>query len=112
VSDSLYGVALTLALVSEVPLVWLAYRRAGVSTARIVGVAVATNLYTHGTLWSVLPSLAGPSWALVAGAESVVCLVEATSYGLLLAGTRRRALAVSALANALSMSLGLLWWGV
>jgi hypothetical protein len=93
----------TLAL--ECPVVVMAY--AGVtSRGRRLAAALATNLATHGLLWSLWPLLPGSYPARLAVTEASIVLVEAGCYRFLLGGTAMRALGVSALANALSVAAG------
>jgi len=102
-----YLVALGVTLVLECPTAVLGYRSLAGARRSFVA-ALATNLATHGLLWTVWPYLSGPYAARVTIAESVIVLVEAGCYRFLLGGTARRALFVSAIANALSTAAGLL----
>jgi hypothetical protein len=101
-----YLKALATTLLLEVPVVALGYR--GVAPrGRAVAVAAAANLATHGLLWAAWPWLPGTYLARLAGAELAVAAAEALAFGFLLGGSPRRAVAVSALANALSTAAGL-----
>jgi hypothetical protein len=105
--DHLLALGLTLAL--EVPVVAIAW--AGVAPmGRRVAAGLAVNLATHGLLWLVWPGLPGSYAARLVAAELGVVLLEAAAYRLALAGSLRRALAASLLANALSVGAGLLLW--
>ncbi len=104
-----YVLALATTLVLEVPIVLLGYR--GVARpGRTLMAAVAANLATHGLLWIVWAALPGGYGARVAGAEAAVAAAEAAAYRVLLGGSGARALAVSAVANALSTLAGLALW--
>ena len=102
-----YLVALGTTLVLECPTVVLTYR-SQVGARRSFLAALATNLATHGLLWTVWPYLVGSYAARVAIAESVIVLVEAACYRFLLGGIALRALSVSTIANVLSTIAGLL----
>lgn len=91
----MYLLALALTLAVEAPIVWLGYRR--------LGVFVAANAMTHGALWLLRPQ----TTFNLALAELAIALVEAAIYARFLGGGWRRALTVSAIANALSLIAGL-----
>ena len=91
----MYLLALALTLAVEAPIVWLSYRR--------LGVFVAANSMTHGALWLLRPR----TTIGVMFAELAIVLVEAAIYARFLGGGWRRALAISTLANALSMVAGM-----
>lgn len=102
--------ALTLAIECLVAVPLLA-RFAGASTRptfgrRLLAVCFG-NLASHPAVWFVFPALTRGTAAL-ALQESWAVLVEAALYGLVFpASGFRSALAVSALANGISLSLGL-----
>jgi hypothetical protein len=100
-----YLASLGATLSLEVPTVAIGYRGI-VSWRRSLAVALATNLATHGLLWSLWPFLQRDYVASLAVAESIIVLAEAACYRFLLGGTALRALALSALANLLSVAAG------
>jgi hypothetical protein len=106
-----YLLALATTLLLEVPAVLAGYRRVA-PRGRTLAAALAANLATHGLLWSGWASLPGGYAARLGAAETAVLLVEAAAYRLLLGGSGVRALAVSAIANALSTLAGLGLWRI
>lgn len=104
-----YLLALATTLLLELPAALVGYR--GVAPpGRTLAVALAANLATHGLLWTAWASLPGGYAARLAGTEAAVLVAEAGAYRVLLGGTGARALAVSAVANALSTVAGLCLW--
>jgi hypothetical protein len=104
-----YLLALATTLVLELPAVAVGYR--GVARpARTLAVALAANLATHGLLWTAWAALPGGYAIRLAATEAAVLVAEALAYRVLLGGSTARALAVSAVANALSTAAGLGLW--
>ncbi len=94
-----YLTALTITLVTEAPVVLIAYR----PTSRVVIGFVAVNAFTHGVLWMIAPRTLTLLWIL----EVAIAIVEGALYKMLFGGSVRRALVVSFLANAISLLVGL-----
>ena len=110
--DPTYLLALGATLASEAPLVWwLLHRRA--AAGRLALAFLAGNLFTHGLLWTLWPTLPGSYGVRLVVAEGAVVLVEGLIYGGLAGAGWRRGLATSLVANAASTVFGLvMWWGL
>lgn len=101
--------ALLITLVIEVPVVWLLARRVESDRVRIVLIACAASLLTHPFAWWANASFVHlPFYAVrLPLIEISVVVAESLFYRLLLFPTAKGALLASALANALSVALGL-----
>ena len=111
------GQALALSLALEVPCVVALMRvhRPGAHLWRVVAVGAAATLLSHPVVWHgmlVLQPLVGGWWARAGLVEVGAWLAEAVVFVQWLGASRRGALVVSAVANALSFGVGLgwLWW--
>jgi len=100
--DTRYLIALTGTLVIELPLLLLVARRMRLPVRRTLGVGLAANLFTHGSLWLGLALLPGGRWARLAAGEITVVLVEGAIYATL----ARIRPAWAAFAVALGLNLG------
>ncbi len=81
--DTRYLIALSGTLVIELPLLALVARRLGAPLRRTLGVGIGANLFTHGTLWTVLPLIPWERWARTTASEVGVILVEGAIYAAL-----------------------------
>jgi len=78
--DTRYLIALIGTLVIELPLLALVARRLGLPLQRTLGIGIAANFFTHGSLWLVMGYLSWGGWGRVAVAELTVVLVEGVIY--------------------------------
>ena len=109
--NELYLIALVATLCIEAPIVWFGYRNFVGSKGRLLSVFLVANFFTHGLLWTVWDVLPENYMIRVAGAEAAVWLIEAELYVRFFRGDPLRAVSLAALANALSVALGLFgWW--
>ena len=111
--DTRYLIALIGTLVIELPLLVLIARKLGLPLQRTMGIGLAANFFTHGSLWLVMGYLTWGGWARVAVAEFAVVLVEGAIYAAL---ARIRpvwaAFAVALSLNLASYLTGELFWTI
>ena len=106
--------ALGVTLAVETPIVVLWLRRLGAPPVRTALICVLVNVATQPLLYWTVAHTVTPWAETLAGAEVVVWIVEALAYLALTPALRRTsrplvtALAVSLVANAASVSIGLL----
>lgn len=100
--------ALTCAI--EIPVVLWTTRDAGPTTVRRAVIALVGQLATHPLVWFVFPYIPGiTGWTAFVASELYATAVEATLYAVAwprLGATR--AIGISAVANAVSLGVGLL----
>jgi hypothetical protein len=114
-ADLSYPVALVATVAVEVPLyAGLLPRLAPVSPRRAAVVGLAVNVVSHPLLWFVLVplgrSISDRTLAPVAAAEIAVWLLEAAGAHRFAPAAWRTSLAVAAVANAITIGIGLLLW--
>jgi hypothetical protein len=102
--------ALTLALELPIAVLLLRGRSGGAPVGRRVAAVLVANLASHPAVWFVFPELGTNSAAVLVASELWAFASEAAIYRLIFAGPPplawRRAVLVSAVANALSFLVG------
>jgi hypothetical protein len=94
----------------ELPVALALLRGSGTSVGRRVAAVAVANLASHPIVWFVLARALSSRSALVVVGESWAVACEAAIYGLVLPHiSARRALGVSAIANATSFAVGAAW---
>jgi hypothetical protein len=107
---SLFGVALLLAFLVEIPTVWLlarfALRVRDLKPSHVVVAGLLATALTLPILWFVVPGLL-TDWGRITGAELLVVGVEGLLYAGLLGVALPQALVLSLVANTASFAAGL-----
>ena len=106
---SVYLEALAITVGCEVPLVTLAARSAGLRgpSGRVVAVAIAANLLTHGLLWTLFPLVPGPYAARLVAFETAVFVAEGLVFVWRLGWPVPIAIGLSFAVNLLTTVIGL-----
>lgn len=110
-SASLFVVALLLAFLVEIPIVWLlvrfVFKPHGLKAWRVVAVGLVATGLTLPVVWFVVPGFL-ITWPAIVVGELLVVAVEGVIYAALLRVALPQAMALSLVANAASFVVGLL----
>lgn len=108
--DRTFAAALVLTLVVEAPIVLLGMRKVARSAVQLLLIFALVNAFTHAAFYIIWPQVAGTFEFKLAVFESSIAIAEGMLYGLICNGAFKRGLAVSILANAVSLAASLLYF--